>query len=61
MGEDRAVGERDVVVAVECVRHVDASPCTACVGEGELAVGVEHAVVEQPAVDDVVRPQLVKV
>ena len=55
MREDRVVGERDVVVAVEGVRHVDAPPCTACVGEGELAVSVEHAVVEQPVGDNVVR------
>ena len=34
---------------------MDAPPCTTCVREGELAVGVEHAVVEQPIVDDVVR------
>ena len=55
VGEDCAVSERDVVVAVEGVRHVDAPPCTAWFGESELDVGVEHAVVEQPAVDDVVR------
>ena len=44
--EDRAAGERAVVVAVESVRHVVAPPCTACVGSGEPAVGVEDAVVE---------------
>ena len=46
MPEDHAAGERDVVDAVEGVRHVDAPPCTARVGSGELAVGVEDAVVE---------------
>ena len=43
---DRAVGEPDIVVVVEAVRHVDAPPCTACVGSGELDAGVEDAVVE---------------
>ena len=52
--EDRAAGER-VVVAVEGVRHVDAPPCTACVGSGEPAVGVEDAVVEKPVIHDVAR------